>query len=393
MNIIKGLALTLGAATIMAVSAACSNDSPPPQPNAPSVSTAPAVQTSPRDERQSTGSTVQSISAGGQGQQSAAPAVQASPRLTTDQSTGSTVQPMSSGSMAPYPATVEDLIARGQIIVIGTLDEKFEEIMMGGYGADDQPSEGAMAFTDYQLNIEEVIKGDDTVSAGTESVVLRMSGHINVQKAVLTPHMFKLPEPGDHLLFALGRNPDGTYGSGGVGGLIDIDSEVARFADGMPFMPFSVQSGGYGSTTAELLEQIKALVLKDATAPVGIETLPPRPHPMPPPILVELVPVTEEFTVKFRYEAVAGQPLTVLLVADIVGGPDNSQELYCPRTKWQFGDGIGMPSPPAHCMVWTPDVKINRHFEQIYTYDAPGTYKVTFTRGPVASETLEVQVR
>jgi len=47
----------------------------------------------------------------------------------------------------------------------------------------------------------------------------------------------------------------------------------------------------------------------------------------------------------------------------------------------------------ASCMVWTPDVKINRHFEQIYTYDAPGTYKVTFTRGPVASETLEVQVR
>ena len=50
-------------------------------------------------------------------------------------------------------------------------------------------------------------------------------------------------------------------------------------------------------------------------------------------------------------------------------------------------------SSSASCMVWTPDVKINRHFEQIYTYDAPGTYKVTFTRGPVASETLEVQVR
>ena len=107
---------------------------------------------------------------------------------------------------------------------------------------------------------------------------------------------------------------------------------------------------------------------------------------------MELVPVTEEFTVKFRYEAVAGQPLTVLLVADIVGGPDNSQEVYCPGTKWQFGDGIGMSSS-ASCMVWTPDVKINRHFEQIYTYDAPGTYKVTFTRGPVASGTLEVQVR
>jgi hypothetical protein len=300
---------------------------------------------------------------------------------------------MSSGWISPYPSNVEDLIDRGQIIVIGTLDEKYEEIMMRGYGSDGQPSEGTMAFTDYQLNIEEVIKGDDTVSAGTESVVLRMFGHLNVQNASLDPHISKLPEPGDHLLFALGRNLDGTYGSGGVGGLIDIDSETASgnavFADGMPFMPFRY-GNGYSSTTAELLEQIKALVLKDATAPVGIETL--TVHSMTSPI--ELVPVTEEFTVKFRYEAVAGQPLTVFLVADIVGGPDNSQELYCPGTEWQFGNGIGMSSS-ANCMgmVWTPDVKINRRFEQIYTYDAPGTYKVTFTRGPVASETLEVQVR
>ena len=327
MNIIKVLALTLGAATIMAVSAACSNDSPPPPPNAPSVSTAPIVQIIPPDERQSTASRVQSISASGGGQQPTAQAVQTSPRLTTDQSTGLTVQPVSSGSMVPYPANVEDLIARGQIIVIGTLDEKFEEIMMGGYGADGQPSEGTMAFTDYQINIEEVIKGDDTVSAGTESVVLRMFGHKDVQKAVLTYVPYKLPEPGDHLLFALGRNPDGTYGSGGVGGLIDIDSEVARFADRMPLNPF-VYGIGIGSTTAELLEQIKALVLKDATAPVGIETLTAP---------VELVPVTEEFTVKFRYEAVAGQPLTVLLVADIVGGPDNSQELYCPGKSGSLG--------------------------------------------------------
>jgi len=140
---------------------------------------------------------------------------------------------------------------------------------MGGYGSDGQAStdpEGAMAFTDYQLNIEEVIKGDVKVSAGTESVVLRMFGHKDVQKAVVTSVMSKLPEPGDHLLFVLGRNPDGTYGSG-PGGLIDIDSEDAVFADGMPFA-----SGG---TTAELLEQIKVQVLKDATAPV--ETLPPVP--------------------------------------------------------------------------------------------------------------------
>ncbi|MCH7801005.1 MAG: hypothetical protein IIC24_05600, partial [Chloroflexi bacterium] len=465
MNVIKGLVLTFGAAMVMAASVACGDDSPPPPTDAPNTPSPPS----------------------------------------------------SSAAPFPRPADVEELIAQSQIIVIGTIGEDFEEKMIGAYSTDGQPSGGreiSFGVTDYQINIEEVIKGDETVSAGTESIVLRMFGRVSVQQSVV-------PSEGEFQTAGAWRPPavragqkPGTYGSG-PGGLIDIDSEDAVFADGMPFA-----SGG---TTAELLEQIKALVLKDATAPV--KTLPPVPvmtlgyqngviegtpvsvcwpvilapdtdivqfrcaeaedlsnlsgevsvqagdtltalieanepanemdasiftsdsltmlyfdtldangtftipadlpsgvyllnlffrwdegntsyqftlnvgsdgsYPEAPaatgkvpgytatPLVteqrdatapVELVPVTEEFTVKFRYEAVAGQPLTVLLVADIVGGPDNSQELYCPGTQWQFGDGISMSSS-ASCMVWTPDVKINRRFEQIYTYDAPGTYK------------------
>jgi len=191
MNIIKGHALTFGAAMIMAVTlaatVACGDDSPPPPTDAPNTPSPPS----------------------------------------------------SAAAPFPRPADAEELIAQSQIIVIGTIGEDFEEKVIG--------------VTDYQINIiEEVIKGDETVSAGTESIVLRMFGRVSVQQSVVPSEVvFKLPEPGDHLLFALGRNPDGTYGSG-PDGLIDIDSEDAVFGDGVPFA-----SGG---TTAELLEQIKALV-------------------------------------------------------------------------------------------------------------------------------------
>ena len=224
MNIIKGFALTLGAAMILAVTAACSDDSQPQTPDVPDVSTAPAVQTSPPGE--------QSISS--EGEQSVAPS--------------------SYALWTVRHANVEELIARSQVIVVGTLAEEFEERMIAGYGPDGQPSvdpEGALAYTDYQLNIEEVIRGDDTVSAGTKSVVFRMFGHINAQDVAPTSVVFKLPDPGDHLLFVMGKNPDGTYGSGPEG-LFDLESEVAVYEDGMLF-----PSGG---TTAELLEQIKALL-------------------------------------------------------------------------------------------------------------------------------------
>ena len=223
MNMIKGFALTLGAALIMAAAVACSDDTPTPtEPDAPDVSSAPAVQ--------STVPVEQSISPG-------------EPQ---------SIAPVSSASMIPRPANVEDLIARSQIIVVATIGDDVEEKMIGPYGPDGQPMtdpDSVRAFTDYQLNIEEVIKSDDTVSASAESVVFRMFGHLDVQKAAPTSVMFKLPEPGDHLLFALGRNPDGTYGSGPEG-LIDIESADAAYEDGVPFA-----SGG---TTAELLKQIRA---------------------------------------------------------------------------------------------------------------------------------------
>jgi len=213
MNMIKGLALTFGAAALMIAAVACSDEKPEIPTDAP---------------------VVQSISPGA----------------------AHSVAPVSSGSMIPRPANAEGLIAQSRIIVVGTLDQDFEEIMIGGYGPDGKAStdpEGAMAYTDYRVNVEEVIKGDDTVSAGTESFVFRMFGHLNAQKTEPTSVIFKLPEPGDRLLFALGKNPDGTYGSGPEG-LIDIESESGMYEDGRPFAG--------GGTTAELLAQIRAAISK-----------------------------------------------------------------------------------------------------------------------------------
>ena len=71
---------------------------------------------------------------------------------------------------------------------------------------------------------------------------------------------------------------------------------------------------------------------------------------------------------------VAGEPLTVRLVAELTGGPDNNRELYCPGQEWQFGDGMGMATS-ASCMVWTPSSTIQRRFEQTYTYEKAGTLR------------------
>ena len=47
-----------------------------------------------------------------------------------------------------------------------------------------------------------------------------------------------MPKPGDHLLFILRRNPDGTYGSSPVG-LLNIDGATVAYTDGIPF-PFEM---------------------------------------------------------------------------------------------------------------------------------------------------------
>ena len=198
MNRMRGLAAGLGVAALMVIGAACGS-----------------------------GGTEASKDAD-------APAVQPPPE-------GLSVPPPSSASMLPYPSDVEQLVAGADIIVLGTISSVLEEKRIGPYvdgkSLPVEEAEGGMPVTDYEVQVETVLAGNDVVADG-DIFVLRMFGHLSSQGGGITSVVFQLPNPGDRLLFALGRNPDETYGTGPQG-LLDVSGETVAFADGVPFEPMT----------------------------------------------------------------------------------------------------------------------------------------------------------
>ena len=153
---------------------------------------------------------------------------------TTEQQLGGTV---STGMMVPRPQSAGELVARADIIVLGTIDLVLQEQWLGSYGEDGMPlavsEENGIPVTDYVVKVEDVLKGDGTVR-NDGRFVLRMTGHLSDESAIITPNVFALPNPGDRLLFALGRNPDDTYGSGPEG-LLKVDGDKVVYIDDAPF--------------------------------------------------------------------------------------------------------------------------------------------------------------
>lgn len=103
------------------------------------------------------------------------------------------------------------------------------------------------------------------------------------------------------------------------------------------------------------------------------------------------VPSDSIATVKLSAQPVAGSPLTIRLVADIVGGADSDENLYCQGVTWTLGDGNQIAMMPG-CLMWTPDSTFNRHWEETYTYENPGTYAVSFEYGPLAKATTKFEL-
>ena len=139
------------------------------------------------------------------------------------------------GMLVPRANNVEELVARSQVIVLGTVDTA-EEKNIGPYGADGKlmaAGEDGMPVTDYQVRIENVLKGDGHVEQGP-GFVFRMFGHQNSPSGTVSSVAFDHPRVGQRLLFALGTNPDGTYGSGPEG-LLNVDGAAVSYADGIPF--------------------------------------------------------------------------------------------------------------------------------------------------------------
>ncbi len=154
--------------------------------------------------------------------------------------------PVSAGSPAPRPGNIREFAARADVIVVATISSVLAEKLLGPYGEDGTAlpadEETGMPFTDYLVQIESVLKADEVV-AGADTLVLRMFGYLSRQGqgpagGPIFSVVFEMPKPGDHLLFVLGRNPDGTYGTG-PGGLLNIDGATVAFADGFLF-PFEM---------------------------------------------------------------------------------------------------------------------------------------------------------
>ncbi len=145
--------------------------------------------------------------------------------------------PVTSTMLAPRPESIEVLVRMSHIIVLGTISGVLDEKLIGAYGDDGNPyvpvEESGSPFTDYEVRVESVLKNDGDVEDGG-TLVLRMVGHLSRQNDVVTLAVVTLPQPGTHYLLALGRNPDGTYGSGSEG-LIYVDGETVAYVDEIPF--------------------------------------------------------------------------------------------------------------------------------------------------------------
>ena len=143
---------------------------------------------------------------------------------------------LSAGSMTARALNADELFASAHLIVVATINSVLEEKQIGGYGPDGQlmPAEdGGIPVTDFDVSVETVVKDDGTVGDG-EGFVLRMHGHAASDPSVGSSALFELPKVGGRLLFALGRNPEGTLGSGPEG-LLDISGSIVTYADGQPF--------------------------------------------------------------------------------------------------------------------------------------------------------------
>lgn len=78
-----------------------------------------------------------------------------------------------------------------------------------------------------------------------------------------------------------------------------------------------------------------------------------------------------------------------LFVAELMGGPDNEESLYCQGWTLAPGDGNGIAAMPS-CVMYTPDVEIQRHFEVSYAYEEPGVYEAVFEYGHLVSNSVRV---
>lgn len=93
---------------------------------------------------------------------------------------------------------------------------------------------------------------------------------------------------------------------------------------------------------------------------------------------------------------IAMSPARVVLTAELVGGPNDYEEYYCPTIEWDWGDGTQSESTNDCAPYETGKSEIKRRFTVEHVFRA-GTYRVSFKmkrRDKILGlSTVTVQVR
>jgi len=74
--------------------------------------------------------------------------------------------------------------------------------------------------------------------------------------------------------------------------------------------------------------------------------------------------------------AVAFAPARIKLTAEVRGGPDDFEDLYCPSIEWEWGDGTSS-SASADCAPYAAGrSQIRRRYTVEHVYRSPGSFRV-----------------
>jgi hypothetical protein len=93
---------------------------------------------------------------------------------------------------------------------------------------------------------------------------------------------------------------------------------------------------------------------------------------------------------------IAMSPARVVLTAELIGGPNDFEEFYCPTVEWDWGDGTQSEST-NDCAPYEPGKsEIKRRFTVEHVFRA-GPYRVAFRMKRrdkvIAGATVTIQIR
>lgn len=154
-------------------------------------------------------------------------------------STDATVEVGSGTALFPEPADLAELVARADVIVVGTVVRTVFTGELAPYDAGPGYAGRRLPVTDYEIRPDRVLV-DDAARAQTRLLVLRVFGQPRGDDSKAP---FPMPKIGDRDLFFLTANPDpSTYGLYfATSSRIRIDRSVATYSDGarsdIPFAP------------------------------------------------------------------------------------------------------------------------------------------------------------